>query len=235
MGSSILSEVERHLDSQDGALHCLSLFSRLVTAPSAHAPAQRAGAQRLRALAQSGHDRRKPIGRNDPKPPSGGLRSRGSSARCAYTPRFGYREVMEPPSEEVPEFPDHWALIFSPFASRPYFSYSSCTNRVRSISELRASWLLRSPARCGIFKLILGQPAKVRTVGPHHENLTSRLAVVRMQHHLIREAGTCARERDPLAVVGPREMSIITRGLGESLQICPVRPDGVNLDRKSVV
>src|SRR5580692_10680091 len=51
MGSSILSEVDEHLDSQDGALHPLLASFRLVKGLSALAPAQRAGAQRLCALA----------------------------------------------------------------------------------------------------------------------------------------------------------------------------------------
>ena len=50
MGSSILSEVDEHLDSQDGALHPLLASFRLVKGLSALAPAQRAGAQRLCAL-----------------------------------------------------------------------------------------------------------------------------------------------------------------------------------------
>jgi hypothetical protein len=42
MGSSILSEVDEHLDSQDGALHPLLASFRLVKGLSALAPAQRA-------------------------------------------------------------------------------------------------------------------------------------------------------------------------------------------------
>src|ERR1700731_2479901 len=57
MGSSILSEVDEHLDSQDGALHPLLASLRLVKGLSALAPAQRAGAQRLCALARSAFDR----------------------------------------------------------------------------------------------------------------------------------------------------------------------------------
>src|SRR6516165_1488733 len=53
MGSSILSEVDEHLDSQDGALHPLLASFRLVKGLSALAPAQRAGAQRLCALAHN--------------------------------------------------------------------------------------------------------------------------------------------------------------------------------------
>src|ERR1700738_3364961 len=52
MGSSILSEVDEHLDSQDGALHPLLASFRLGKGLSALAPAQRAGAQRLCAVAQ---------------------------------------------------------------------------------------------------------------------------------------------------------------------------------------
>src|ERR1700738_1418788 len=57
MGSSILSEVDEHLDSQDGALHPLLASFRLVKGLSALAPAQRAGAQRLCALPRSTGDR----------------------------------------------------------------------------------------------------------------------------------------------------------------------------------
>src|SRR5580704_12932966 len=52
MGSSILSEVDEHLDSQDGALHPLLASFRLVKGLSGLAPAQRAGAQRLCAVAR---------------------------------------------------------------------------------------------------------------------------------------------------------------------------------------
>src|SRR5580700_9473077 len=53
MGSSILSEVDEHLDSQDGALHPLLASFRLVKGLSALAPAQRAGVPRLCALART--------------------------------------------------------------------------------------------------------------------------------------------------------------------------------------
>src|SRR5215471_10423049 len=54
MESSFLIEADEHLDSQDGSSPSLPLSSHLATDLSALAPAQRAGAQRLRALAQSG-------------------------------------------------------------------------------------------------------------------------------------------------------------------------------------
>src|SRR5580692_11475774 len=62
MGSSILSEVDEHLDSQDGALHPLLASLRLVKGLSALAPAQRAGAQRLCALARPGSHPGQPAG-----------------------------------------------------------------------------------------------------------------------------------------------------------------------------
>jgi hypothetical protein len=51
-------QVDEHLDSQDGALHLLLVSSRLATGLSAPAPAQRAGAQRLCALARNGRSMR---------------------------------------------------------------------------------------------------------------------------------------------------------------------------------
>jgi hypothetical protein len=53
--SSALSDVGRHLHSQNELSIRLSLSSRLATYFSALAPAQRAGAQRLSALALFGH------------------------------------------------------------------------------------------------------------------------------------------------------------------------------------
>src|SRR5208337_505654 len=52
IGRSFLSEVERPSILRTGLPVAPSLFYRLATRLSAHAPAQRAGAQRLRALAQ---------------------------------------------------------------------------------------------------------------------------------------------------------------------------------------
>src|SRR6516162_8076867 len=54
MESSILSEVDNTSDSQDGLSTRLLLSSQLATNLSALAPAKRAGAQRLCALALSG-------------------------------------------------------------------------------------------------------------------------------------------------------------------------------------
>src|SRR5580704_7217593 len=54
MGSSVLSEVLDTLDSQDGALRPLPACSQLVKASRLLPPAQRAGAQRLCALARLG-------------------------------------------------------------------------------------------------------------------------------------------------------------------------------------
>src|SRR6516164_4896894 len=54
MESSILSEVDNTSDSQDGLSTRLLLSSQLATNLSALAPAKRAGAQRLCALAQPG-------------------------------------------------------------------------------------------------------------------------------------------------------------------------------------
>src|SRR5215813_5488157 len=54
MESSFLIEAWKHLDSQDGSSPSLPLSSQVATGLSALAPAQRAGAQRLRAMAQSG-------------------------------------------------------------------------------------------------------------------------------------------------------------------------------------
>ncbi len=51
MGRSFLSEVERPSILRTGLPVAPSLSYRLVTGLSVHAPAQRAGAQRLRALA----------------------------------------------------------------------------------------------------------------------------------------------------------------------------------------
>src|SRR5580704_11338727 len=56
MENSILSEVDDTSILRTGLSTPLSL-SRLAIAPSAHAPAQRAGAQRLCALARSVEDR----------------------------------------------------------------------------------------------------------------------------------------------------------------------------------
>src|SRR5208283_847453 len=53
MGRSFLSEVERPSILRTGLPVAPSLIYRLATGLSAPAPAQRAGAQRLRALAQS--------------------------------------------------------------------------------------------------------------------------------------------------------------------------------------
>ena len=53
--SSALSDVGRHLHSQNELSIRLSLSSRLATYFSALAPAQRAGAQRLSAVAPNGH------------------------------------------------------------------------------------------------------------------------------------------------------------------------------------
>jgi hypothetical protein len=55
MESSILSEVDDTLILRTVLSTPLSLSSRLATGLSAHAPAQRAGAQRLCAMTQSGH------------------------------------------------------------------------------------------------------------------------------------------------------------------------------------
>src|SRR5215471_4072220 len=54
MESSFLIEAEKHLDSQDGSSPSLPLSSHLATDLSALAPAQRAGAQRLRAMTHPG-------------------------------------------------------------------------------------------------------------------------------------------------------------------------------------
>src|SRR5262245_46051078 len=51
-GSSFLSEVREHLDSQDGALHRAIAILSACYGFAAHGPAQRAGAQRLCALAR---------------------------------------------------------------------------------------------------------------------------------------------------------------------------------------
>jgi hypothetical protein len=56
-GEFHLSEVDDTSILRAGLSTPLSLSSRLVTDPSAHAPAQRAGAQRLCAVAQSGRAR----------------------------------------------------------------------------------------------------------------------------------------------------------------------------------
>src|SRR6202158_1011143 len=80
-------------------------------------------------------------GENSPYGMIGGIEETSASFEARSAPRsyptipaaglagFAKRNVVEPPSDEVPEFRDYSALIFSSFASRPYFSYSSCTNR----------------------------------------------------------------------------------------------------------
>src|ERR1700730_15458808 len=64
MGSSILSEVDEHLDSQDGALHPLLASLRPVKGLSGLAPAQRAGAQRLCAFTRTRHSSRCRVARS---------------------------------------------------------------------------------------------------------------------------------------------------------------------------
>src|SRR5262249_42144235 len=64
MESSFLSEVDDTSILRTGLPIAPPLFSWLITGLSAHAPAQRAGAQRLRALAQLGRLRALPkVGR----------------------------------------------------------------------------------------------------------------------------------------------------------------------------
>src|ERR1700722_2652860 len=71
MESSILSEVDDPSILRAGLSTPLSPSSRLVTDPSAHAPAQRAEAQRLCALAQGRHPGCSNVGpRAVPDPPS---------------------------------------------------------------------------------------------------------------------------------------------------------------------
>src|SRR6516162_4856564 len=96
MESSILSEVDNTSDSQDGLSTRLLLSSQLATNLSALAPAKRAGAQRLCALALPCRARPSPcmaVNRatadlNSCSPPTKWSSSDASHCEAAYLTRF---------------------------------------------------------------------------------------------------------------------------------------------------
>src|SRR6516165_6411748 len=85
MESSILSEVDNTSDSQDGLSTRLLLSSQLATNLSALAPAKRAGAQRLCAVAHLRH-----AGMSAPCPLSGANRTRSALISADDRPPIRY-------------------------------------------------------------------------------------------------------------------------------------------------
>jgi hypothetical protein len=126
MESSILSEVDDTSILRTGLSTPLSLSSRLVTDPSAHAPAQRAGAQRLCALAH--RDGR----RSDGQPSLLG--------HCGHGPIFiAQRAVANDPHRKSSDHRHRFVRIRGSRARSVRIDGSmACVTRFRLIGTLRA-------------------------------------------------------------------------------------------------